>query len=51
MSGAGKIETKLPSFGDFTTIRNKRERLGGNLKTDGEITITARRVVTLRAEQ
>jgi integration host factor subunit alpha len=41
-------QVKLRSFGHFN-VRSKRERVGRNLKTGAEATVTARRVLTFKA--
>ncbi len=41
-------DVKLSGFGNFY-LRDKRQRMGRNPKTGGEIPISARRIVTFRA--
>ena len=41
-------DVKISSFGTFI-VREKKERIGRNPKTGGEVPITARSVVTFRA--
>ena len=43
-------ELKVSGFGNFN-VRRKNERTGRNPKTGGEITITARKVVTFKPSQ
>jgi len=41
-------QVKLRSFGKFN-VRSKRERVGRNLKTGAEATVSPRRVLTFKA--
>lgn len=41
-------DVKLSGFGNFY-LRDKKQRMGRNPKTGGEIPISARRIVTFRA--